>query len=102
MRWRVRAPATGSLDHTDRHAGRGPPSLEEQQTDMGVPKRKVAHARQMERRSHLALTLPTLVDCPHCHAKKLPHRVCPECGWYNGRQAVTPRVRGGQAGEESA
>ena len=38
---------------------------------MGVPKRKVAHARQMERRSHLALTLPKLVECPHCHEPKL-------------------------------
>ena len=67
---------------------------------MGVPKRKVAHARQMERRSHLALTLPTLVECPHCHEPKLPHRVCPACGWYNGRQAVEPKPVGGSAGED--
>jgi large subunit ribosomal protein L32 len=57
----------------------------------------------MERRSHLALTLPTLVDCPHCHEKKLPHRVCPACGWYNGRQAVELKPAGGSSsGEESA
>ena len=47
--------------------------------------RKVAHARQMERRSHLAITLPTLVECPHCHEPKLPHRVCPRCGYYKGK-----------------
>jgi large subunit ribosomal protein L32 len=70
---------------------------------MGVPKRKVAHARQMDRRSHLALTLPTLVECPHCHEPKLPHRVCPACGWYGGRLAVEPRpAKGSSAGEESA
>jgi len=70
---------------------------------MGVPKRKVAHARRMERRSHLALTLPHLVECPHCHEMKLPHRVCPACGWYNGRQAVPLKSAGGaSAGEESA
>ena len=68
---------------------------------MGVPKRKVAHARQMDRRSHHALTLPTLVECAHCHEPKLPHRVCPACGWYNGRQAVALKPAGGSAaGEE--
>jgi large subunit ribosomal protein L32 len=69
---------------------------------MGVPKRKVAHARQMERRSHHAITLPTLIECPHCHEPKLQHRVCAACGWYNGRQAVEPKPVGGSAGEESA
>ncbi len=70
---------------------------------MGVPKRKVAHARQMDRRSHLALTLPKPVECPHCHAPKLAHRVCKACGWYNGRQAIDLKPAGGSsAGEENA
>ena len=69
---------------------------------MGVPKRKVAHARQMDRRSHHALTLPTRVECTHCHEPKLSHRVCPNCGWYNGRQAVDLKPAGGAAGEENA
>ena len=57
---------------------------------MGVPKRRVSHARQGDRRSHLAIDLPKLEDCPHCHEKKLPHRVCPNCGYYQGRLAVQP------------
>jgi large subunit ribosomal protein L32 len=70
---------------------------------MGVPKRKVAHARQMERRSHLAIALPTLVECPHCHEPKLPYRVCAACGWYNGRQVIElKRAGASSAGEESA
>jgi large subunit ribosomal protein L32 len=69
---------------------------------MGVPKRKVAHARQMERRSHLALTPPTLVECPHCHEPKLPYRVCPACGWYNGRQAIELKPASAASSEESA
>jgi large subunit ribosomal protein L32 len=57
----------------------------------------------MERRSHLALTLPKLVECPHCHEQKLPYRVCPACGWYNGRQAIELKPAGGSsAGEETA
>jgi len=60
---------------------------------MGVPKRKVAHARQMDRRSHHALRPPTLVECDHCHQPKLPHRVCPTCGYHQGRQAVEIKQR---------
>ena len=70
---------------------------------MGVPKRKVAHARQMERRSHLALTLPRLVACRLCHEPKLQYGVCPAWGWNTGRQAVEMKTAGGPAaGEESA
>jgi len=25
---------------------------------------------------------------PQCNRAKLPHVVCPHCGWYKGRQAV--------------
>ena len=55
---------------------------------MGVPKRRVSHARQGERRSHLALSVPELVECDHCHEMKLPHRVCPKCGYYKGREII--------------
>jgi len=26
--------------------------------------------------------------CPRCAAAKLPHTVCPACGWYKDRQVV--------------
>jgi large subunit ribosomal protein L32 len=55
---------------------------------MGVPKRRVSHARQGERRAHLALKVPQLEECPHCHERKRPHHVCPNCGWYGGRQVI--------------
>jgi large subunit ribosomal protein L32 len=55
---------------------------------VGVPKRRVTRARQGKRRAHLALSAPSLVECEHCHEKRLPHHVCPNCGWYNGRQAI--------------
>jgi len=28
------------------------------------------------------------MECPHCHELKLPHRVCPHCGYYNGMPVV--------------
>jgi large subunit ribosomal protein L32 len=26
--------------------------------------------------------------CPQCREIKLPHRVCPHCGYYRGREIV--------------
>lgn len=40
------------------------------------------------RRSHHALTAPNLTECPQCHGKKLSHHICPNCGYYDGRQVL--------------
>lgn len=53
-----------------------------------VPKKKTSKARRDSRRSHHALSAPTVVECPQCKSKKLPHVVCPECGTYAGRQVL--------------
>ena len=53
-----------------------------------LPKRKIAKARRGERRSHLGLASPQLDRCPQCHSPKLPHRVCPTCGSYAGREVI--------------
>jgi large subunit ribosomal protein L32 len=55
---------------------------------MGVPKRRVSHARKGDRRSHEALALPQLEECPHCHEQKQAHHACPNCGYYAGRPAI--------------
>jgi len=56
---------------------------------MVVPKRRVSKARRDKRRySTWKLTPPTLERCSQCGEYKRPHRVCPECGYYNGRQIV--------------
>lgn len=59
---------------------------------MGVPKKRVSHARKGKRRSHQALRAPSLSVCPKCKAYKLPHRVCPNCGTYKGVQYFPVRV----------
>ena len=51
------------------------------------PKGKVSKARRDKRRSsHWKLAAPGLVKCPKCGALHLPHRMCQECGTYNGRE----------------
>ena len=64
---------------------------------MGLPKRKVSHARQGDRRAHLALTAPSLVECSHCHQMRRAHHACPNCGYYRGRVVVELKVKGGEA-----
>ena len=54
---------------------------------MAVPKGKVSKARRDKRRSSTwKLAVPGLVACPKCGALHLPHRMCQECGSYNGRE----------------
>jgi len=40
------------------------------------------------RRSHHALTATMFVSCNHCRRLILPHRMCPHCGYYDGREIV--------------
>ena len=34
------------------------------------------------------LPSPGYVACPQCHEPKMPHHVCPECGYYDGKEVV--------------
>ena len=54
---------------------------------MAVPKGKVSKQRRNKRRSSVwKLSAPALVACTKCGALHMPHRMCPECGTYIGRQ----------------
>ncbi len=64
---------------------------------MAVPKQKQSHARTAQRRAQHKLTAPAYNTCPHCHNPRLPHRVCPTCGYYKGREVVAS-----DSGEQSA
>ena len=55
---------------------------------MAVPKNKVSKARRDKRRANWKLTAPNLVECPQCHELMLPHRVCPSCGQYKGKEVI--------------
>jgi large subunit ribosomal protein L32 len=55
---------------------------------MAVPKRKKSRSRVASRKGQWKLKPPTNSECPQCHAPKLPHRVCPSCGYYAGREVI--------------
>ncbi|MGH9601581.1 MAG: 50S ribosomal protein L32, partial [Terriglobales bacterium] len=55
---------------------------------MANPKRRHSKARTSKRRAHDFLTAHSLSECPNCHERKLPHRVCPKCGHYKGREVM--------------
>ena len=55
---------------------------------MATPKRRKTKAKGRMRAAQWHAKPPTYSECPQCHQPKLPHRVCGNCGYYAGRQAV--------------
>lgn len=64
---------------------------------MPVPRQRLSSRRGRMRASHHALGTITTVTCTQCQKAILPHRACPWCGFYKGRNlrmspAKTPAV----------
>lgn len=57
---------------------------------MALPKRRHSHTRGAKRRTHWKLTRPALSECSNCGSRKLAHHICPSCGYYAGREIITP------------
>lgn len=55
---------------------------------MAVPKRKKGRSKTNSRRSTHIIEAPAKSTCPQCHEVKLPHRVCPTCGFYKDREVI--------------
>lgn len=60
---------------------------------MPNPKRRHSKARSSKRRAHDAISAAGLSECPNCHERKLPHRVCPKCGHYKKREVMQVEQR---------
>lgn len=58
---------------------------------MAVPKRKVSKSAKKMRRSHLRLAVQSVSSCQNCNNSKLPHRVCPHCGYYDGKEIIAAK-----------
>jgi large subunit ribosomal protein L32 len=59
---------------------------------MAVPKKRTSRARRDKRRAQYRVRPPRLNECPRCHSPRLPHRVCPTCGTYAGREVISQEV----------
>jgi large subunit ribosomal protein L32 len=53
-----------------------------------LPKQKQSRTRRDKRRTHDSLSPSNLVQCSNCGEMRLPHRVCPACGHYKGREVI--------------
>jgi large subunit ribosomal protein L32 len=60
---------------------------------MPNPKRRHSKRRTANRRAHDYLHAAALGECPNCHERKLPHRACPKCGYYKGREVIDTEAK---------
>ena len=58
---------------------------------MAVPQRRTSKTRKRTRRTHFHIQAKGLVACPHCGEMIQPHKVCPFCGYYNGKPIVAKK-----------
>ena len=64
------------------------------------PKKKVSKVQTRKRHSTWkSINLKRLAQkyqtakCPNCGANRLNHRVCPSCGYYNGKQVLIIKAK---------
>ncbi|MEI7980197.1 MAG: 50S ribosomal protein L32 [Bacteroidota bacterium] len=55
---------------------------------MPHPKHKISTTRRDKRRTHDKAIARATIVCSNCGAPVLYHRVCGECGYYRGKQAI--------------
>ena len=61
---------------------------------MPNPKRKHTRSRRDIRRSaNSKLEAVNTVACSNCGANRLPHNVCPKCGFYGGKLVAKVKVK---------
>ncbi len=58
---------------------------------MPNPKRRHSKQRRNTRRANWKLESHSLGTCSQCRQPKLPHRVCPNCGHYNGKEVIVAK-----------
>ena len=57
--------------------------------NMAVPKRRTSKAVTHQRKAaNMKKKAPGISICPQCHEPKLPHRVCPNCNYYDGKDIM--------------
>ncbi len=57
------------------------------------PKKRHSRQRQGKRRASIHLATPKGVVCPNCGTISIPHTVCKQCGYYDGRQVLAVKQK---------
>lgn len=60
---------------------------------MATPKKKRSLERRRRRRAQSKVILPNVVKCENCQSSRLPHHMCPNCGYYNGKCIIAPKEK---------
>ncbi|MDD3886811.1 MAG: 50S ribosomal protein L32 [Victivallaceae bacterium] len=56
---------------------------------MAVPKRKMSRMKKRQRKAANRYEGVQANFCTNCSAPVAPHRVCPSCGQYGGKQVIS-------------
>lgn len=67
-----------------------------------LPKRRWSKARQGQRRTTIKLKAQALQVCTNCKSLKIPFTVCKNCGFYDGKQVLKPKVKKTLKNEKSS
>ncbi|MFA5000499.1 MAG: 50S ribosomal protein L32 [Patescibacteria group bacterium] len=60
---------------------------------MANPKKRKTHSSSRQGRAHLALKKKTLNKCPKCGQALEPHKACPSCGSYKGKEIRPVKIK---------
>ena len=58
---------------------------------MAQPKRRWSKQRTHTKRSTWKLEAPNITTCKHCGEPVLPHRLCENCGYYDGKEIIAKK-----------
>ena len=65
-----------------------------------VPKNKRSKSKRDMKRNSFKLTVLSIVECPRCRAKKVSHRVCQACGYYDNKEIIKIEKQKKEKGKE--
>lgn len=69
---------------------------------VAVPKNKKSKSKRDMRRNSFKLKVLSIVECPRCHSKKIAHRICPNCGYYNNVEVIKMKEKSKEKSKEPA
>ncbi|MGB9642554.1 MAG: 50S ribosomal protein L32 [Candidatus Ratteibacteria bacterium] len=60
---------------------------------MTTSRRHSNSRRDARRKNNRKILPPHLVQCSNCGTMTLPHRVCTNCGYYDGKLVISRKVK---------